>query len=709
MRQTLLTALLFASACGPSWATNTRAAPRAGSPGGTGGAAQAPAQPQGLQALADLEDRRSLGEKNLLLDRALIDPDAAVRARALQALGRIQDPTTAEALAKGLSDPDAAARAEAAFSLGLMGLSWVPLDDALKAKLVEAVRAAEATETDPAVRLTLLEALGRLGGPAAVERLTERLTASPELQARAALSLGIAAKAGTATARAITPLTGLMKKELPLATRYGAAYALAQAAQTQKNVSTRAALLVGTQDEASDVRSLAAKGLGEIGTDADAVTLQKLLDDPDYRVAVEATRGLAKLAARCKSAACPAVGALKDLSFRVERLARGDSAGGGQPLLALAQQGLPVSGRALLVSLRSQLAAASQATVDSKAKKDLANLDCRFAAALDRQLGLVQESLSCGNGLVPEPLRLSLALHEVAQSTAADPAHRAQELGSYVFHTDPRVKLAALEALGSLKGPPATDKVRTLLGNPDLTLAVAAASAAAQLGDATAVPQIRALMPKVVTLPELAPGVAEALATLNAKDAVPELTTWLQSTHAAIRNGAAEALTRLTGAKVVAARVERPDDGVRPPTLPKDPKLTVVTEKGEFEVKLFAAEAPLTSLNMYTLARKSFFRGLTFHRVVPDFVVQGGDPRGDGEGGPGYTVRCEVNRRVYARGVVGMALSGKDTGGSQFFVTAAPQPHLDGRYTAFGEVVKGQEVVDALLEGDAIVDVRASP
>ena len=135
----------------------------------------------------------------------------------------------------------------------------------------------------------------------------------------------------------------------------------------------------------------------------------------------------------------------------------------------------------------------------------------------------------------------------------------------------------------------------------------------------------------------------------------------------------------------------------------------VTTEKGEFEIALYGDEAPLTSANLFTLARKGFFRNLTFHRVVPDFVAQGGDPRGDGNGGPGYTIRCEVNHKPYGRGVVGMALSGKDTGGSQFFVTAAPQPHLDGRYTAFGEVTKGQEVVDALLEGDQIIEVRATP
>ena len=148
--------------------------------------------------------------------------------------------------------------------------------------------------------------------------------------------------------------------------------------------------------------------------------------------------------------------------------------------------------------------------------------------------------------------------------------------------------------------------------------------------------------------------------------------------------------------------------GQRVQLAPAKARLVVTTEKGEFEIELYNDDAPLTSANLFNLARRGFFRGLSFHRVVPDFVAQGGDPRGDGNGGPGYTIRCEYHR-PYARGVVGMALSGKDTGGSQFFVTAAPQPHLDGRYTAFGEVMKGQEVVDALLEGDLITEVRAMP
>jgi cyclophilin family peptidyl-prolyl cis-trans isomerase len=104
------------------------------------------------------------------------------------------------------------------------------------------------------------------------------------------------------------------------------------------------------------------------------------------------------------------------------------------------------------------------------------------------------------------------------------------------------------------------------------------------------------------------------------------------------------------------------------------------------------------------LAIAGYFRGLTFHRVVPDFVVQGGDPRGDGEGGPGFTVRCEVSPRRYVRGTVGMALAGKDTGGSQVFVTLSPQPHLEGRYTIIGTVVSGMEALDGLAEGDGMGD-----
>jgi cyclophilin family peptidyl-prolyl cis-trans isomerase/HEAT repeat protein len=139
---------------------------------------------------------------------------------------------------------------------------------------------------------------------------------------------------------------------------------------------------------------------------------------------------------------------------------------------------------------------------------------------------------------------------------------------------------------------------------------------------------------------------------------------------------------------------------------PFSPHAYIETDRGMIEIELSILDAPLTVANFITLARKGFFNGIAIHRVVPDFVVQDGDPRGDGEGGPGYTIRDEINERPYLRGTVGMALDWKDTGGSQFFITHSPQPHLDGRYTVFGHVVNGMEIVDQIQQWDVVRRVR---
>jgi cyclophilin family peptidyl-prolyl cis-trans isomerase len=106
------------------------------------------------------------------------------------------------------------------------------------------------------------------------------------------------------------------------------------------------------------------------------------------------------------------------------------------------------------------------------------------------------------------------------------------------------------------------------------------------------------------------------------------------------------------------------------------------------------------------LAKQHYFDNSSFMRVVPNFVIQGGDPRNDMEGGPGYAIRDEINLQKYTRGAVGMALSGPDTGGSQFFITHSPQPHLDARYTVFGRVIAGMDVVDKIQQWDVIRRVR---
>jgi cyclophilin family peptidyl-prolyl cis-trans isomerase len=135
------------------------------------------------------------------------------------------------------------------------------------------------------------------------------------------------------------------------------------------------------------------------------------------------------------------------------------------------------------------------------------------------------------------------------------------------------------------------------------------------------------------------------------------------------------------------------------------PRAFLKTRHGTIEIHFDVVEAPLTTAAFLSLARGGFYDGLGFHRVEPGFVVQGGSPRGDGNGGPGYALRCEITRRAYGRGAFGMALSGKDTGGSQFFITLSPQPQLDGGYTLFGQVVAGMELVDRIRPGDVIEGV----
>jgi peptidylprolyl isomerase len=140
--------------------------------------------------------------------------------------------------------------------------------------------------------------------------------------------------------------------------------------------------------------------------------------------------------------------------------------------------------------------------------------------------------------------------------------------------------------------------------------------------------------------------------------------------------------------------------------LPDTVTVRIETIRGDMRAELYKTVAPFTVMNILKLAsQRGFYSGLNFHRVVPNFVVQGGDPRGDGWGGPGYAIRSEFSTLSYLTGAIGMASAGKDTEGSQFFITHSPQPHLDGRYTLFGRVVSGQDVVDRLLVDDRLFNI----
>jgi cyclophilin family peptidyl-prolyl cis-trans isomerase len=274
----------------------------------------------------------------------------------------------------------------------------------------------------------------------------------------------------------------------------------------------------------------------------------------------------------------------------------------------------------------------------------------------------------------------------------------------YSSSADSVMRSLAPDMLAVYDAPNARLALERLVADADPIVASSAAEQASKLKDATVCSAIRALLGRI------APEDVEALQTsigAAAELKCPDLhlERFLASPNFTIRLAAAGAVESLTGSRPPIPEVsERPS--VPNLDLPPRPHVTLTTRRGVIHLELFADDSPVTTKSFVALARKKFFDGLTFHRVVPDFVIQGGDPRGDGSGGPGYTIRCEINRHPYLPGAVGMALSGKDTGGSQFFITNSRQPHLDGKYTVFGHVVSGQEIVDSVLEGDEIVHVE---
>jgi len=135
------------------------------------------------------------------------------------------------------------------------------------------------------------------------------------------------------------------------------------------------------------------------------------------------------------------------------------------------------------------------------------------------------------------------------------------------------------------------------------------------------------------------------------------------------------------------------------------PQVLLKTSKGDILLELYEDEAPNTVANYINLVEKGFYDGTKFHRVIAGFMAQGGDPKGNGTGGPGYRIKCECGRkdhRKHDRGVISMAHAGQDTGGSQYFITFEKTPHLDGKHTVFGHVIKGMDVVDKLKQGDVV-------
>lgn len=634
-----------------------------------------------------LEDRRSLGDGEL--DRYLSDGDRGVRRRAALAAGRIGDATLAPSLVTRMNDGEPEVRQMTAFALGLIG------DPVAVERLAFAL-----ADGDPAVRARTAEALGRLGGERASAELVKFIRASlpadaPVLTVRGD-DPGSARDPWLALRLALFALVRM--KDVPAAESVlldgGRArfdwWAATWTAMRLESPSLKPVLLAAAGSSDALSRALAARGLGALkGQDDVFDVLAPLVKDQDAQVQVLAVRALGTLG---DGRGVPAVAPLlksPSLALRAEAL------------LALAA--LPPD-----ATLRAQVVA-----MVGHEDEGVRGAALRALAKIDRE-----EFALVLSGLDPDPAWSVRAARAAALADAGDEVSQGI-LTAMLKDDDVRVLPSVLEGLRKARGPDSADTLRRYLEHAD---PVVRAAAAEGLG---------ALAPPGIAGPLLetwkrSQGDTELDARLGVVDALAAQKD--AESAAALKQIAGEDGARVVRARAAAALktrglpavwpgfepVTRPRLDYRDAMAPYDaaglelftPRAILHTRRGRIEIHLDIVEAPLTSASFMELARRGFYDGLPFHRVIPGFVAQGGDPRGDGSGGPGYTLRCEIGQRPYGRGAVGMAHSGKDTGGSQFFITLSPQPHLDGGYTVFGRVAEGMDVADQLRPGDRIERVE---
>jgi cyclophilin family peptidyl-prolyl cis-trans isomerase/HEAT repeat protein len=652
-------ALLGLAACGTAPAP---VPPRAAPPR----AAPAPAADRELEARAVLlllADRRLYDEAAL---QAFLGEAKPIRVALATALGRIGDPRGRSLLQGLLVDAEPEVRRAAAFALGVLGAK-----EATRALIVAAV------DDDGEVGALAVEALGKLGAPLAdVRRALGALDAAEAWRRLAPFLFRFKEPAAVEAAK-----EGLARPEPEV--RRGAAYALAREPKPEGAATLRT--LLGDGDPA--IRAWAARGVGIVGSIGDLSLLFPLLEDGARSPRVQALRAAAGLLGR--SEALPSFEWGARLAHLVNDAA-GDPAVRAAALEAagrfLPNDELDAALRAVWSAGEPRESDLALAALVAGRVADRAALLAEAAVASDRALRAraAQGAVKTGDLALLDRL---LADREPLVRLAAVGAFAELEVHETIFaalgDADPTVRATALEALAGERALP-TARVAKLI---DEARADGAANDVRTTG-------VRVLLGRAKDSTAERPAAVEALRRL-ASDA-----DWLVRREAAKALGElgepAPALGAVDTGRDLAAYRQVIAQTLAPATV------EVVTERGSFTLELACPEAPTTCLSFLQLARRGFFDGTSWHRVVPDFVAQGGDPRGDGWGGPGYALRDEINPLRFARGAVGMALSGPDTGGSQFFVALSPQPHLDGGYTVFGRVVAGLEVVDSLRQGDRI-------
>jgi cyclophilin family peptidyl-prolyl cis-trans isomerase len=598
----------------------------------------------------------------------------------LLSLARVQDPASAGALEDALRTGSAEEREVAAFGLGQLGLAWEPVPDDVRKRAEDALVAALGVETEAGVPDRIIEALGKVGAEAALAALAPLLgEAAPAAErARAAIAVSLIARRsqGEIVSPEARDAMAQMMKDADPSVRFGGAYGLFR----YRDPATKGVIASGLSDADPHVRTTCMKALVTLGGPEDVPALSTSLQDGDDRVAAEAARTLTKLAMKCSAEDCPALDALVA------------APGPWRPAVMQAVSFETwVDGRAIPLFQARFDEYAKASTLDPATR---ALLQCQAALGHDRAVGAILLISKCGADVVSDVQR------DVLKARALVPTG-GPELEVLLQSESFLVRGAATP------GAPASE-VKALLADPDPIVTGAAAARAAELLMVGLGPELVKALERLGgedapkdTLEGLL-SVLSAVGALGVEEAVPQVTKLLDAEPYALRQAAAHTLTALTGE----AEVPRLPAALGPAPEIEATTVRVTTTRGVIRIRVLADDAPRTAKNFVDLVESSFYDGITIHRVVPNFVSQMGDPRGDGSGGPDHTISCELNMHRYREGTVGMALAGRDTGGSQLFIAHSPQPHLDGLYTTFGEVIEGLDVAIGMSEGDVIEEAR---
>lgn len=631
----------------------------------------------------------------------LLDKNPEVKARAAFACGSMQDTVHIPRLVELLSDSHFTVRSSAAFGLGQ--LNYV-VDSVQRSLVSRALTKRLSIEQSRIVALSLVEALGKVGDEWSLSTLAAAGESSPYegVKYEAALSVGRYAyrniKNKTATQFAAMILDAKDHGE-----EWKAAYALMRIADSTLLAPHLEIMLRAAAGANTDVRMFIATALGRSGSGREVTNglLSLALNDGDWRVRVNAIRGLVRVSPPAHARVLPALFPL--IADSNEHIS----------LTTLTTLGdMNLSKSPFAVECRKALVEAMNDPKYSQRQKREAAV--ALGKLLREEAFLILHSQFVAGNISKESFAASLA-----SVPTRDAMH---QLIRFAKDTNIVLHRIALESIRSAAKAAHRDSDLVEMTRPaliaalkqkDMTLIAAAAGAVADSAfvDEESAAQLLSALRRLRSPrdTEAMQAVIQALGTLKASIAIAPLESLLNDPDHVVAQEAANSLKKITGTsydrflKPHSTPTHKNFDWRLLERITKNALVTVVTSRGAFTFKLLPDESPFTCINFATLIRKKFFDGLSFHRVVPNFVIQGGDPRGDGWGGPGYSIRSEFGAEHYDAGTVGVASSGKDTEGCQWFVTHSKTPHLDGRYTIFGKIVSGMEVVNKIQVGEKIL------